>query len=192
MTAPRRRSFLATPLAMVALGWAVCASAAGTKGTLLSGAHPPTIMIAPIHLGCDSTIVDSIVDPSQVDSFSIAIPVTQVISLSVAAFTPSGGFNPEWRLFDVHGNQVLTFGTFALRATHLLVGPLSVSGSPYRLDVRDHDDDATGKFAVRFERLAEGQTCETFNLVCDVPHTDSLTSIVDSDLFRFTASSCET
>src|SRR5206468_800445 len=73
MKMPHRSSLLATlPLiSLVALPWAVCASPARgwSKEHPLSSGDAPSVMIT--GLGCDSTVVGSIVDPSQLDFDSI-------------------------------------------------------------------------------------------------------------------------
>ncbi|HEY2956469.1 MAG TPA: T9SS type A sorting domain-containing protein [Candidatus Eisenbacteria bacterium] len=139
-------------------------------------------------------MVGSIVDPSQLDFYSITIPTDQVISVSVAPIAPVGpSFQPAWRIRDHLLNAIPgPYGSFSVWGAHVLVGPLPASGSPYRLEVGDQDADATGSYAVGFSRIAEGKACESFNLACDVPHPDSLGSIIDSDLFRFSAADGET
>lgn len=196
MKMPHRSSLLATlPLiSLVALPWAVCASPARgqSKEHPLSRGDAPTVMIT--GLGCDSTVVGSIVDPSQLDFYSITIPTDQVISVSVAHIAPVGpSFQLAWRIRDHLLNAIPgPYGSFNAWGANVLVGPLPASGSPYRLEVGDQDANATGSYAVGFSRVAEGKTCESFDLACDVPHPDSLGSIIDSDLFRFSATDGET
>src|SRR5262249_46007786 len=158
------------------LPWAAWASPAGDRsmGHRLPDSDAPTVLIT--GLGCDSTIVASIVDPSQLDFYSITIPADQVISVSVAPLAPVGpNFHAAWRMRDAQLNAIPgPYGTFSAWGAHVLVGPLPASGSPYRLEVGDQDADATGSYAVGFSRVAEGRTCESFDLACDAPHTDSL------------------
>ena len=192
-----RSSLLATlPLiSLVALPWAVCASPARGRSQEhpLSRGDAPTAAVTVTPLGCDTTVVGSIVDPSQLDFYSITIPTDQVISVSVKPIAPVGpGFQPAWRIRDNLLNAIPTYGSFNAWGTHSLVGPLPASGSPYRLEVGDLYSTATGSYAVGFSRVAEGKTCESFDLACDVPHPDSLGSIIDSDLFRFSATDGET
>jgi hypothetical protein len=197
MKMPHRSSLLATlPLiSLVALPWTVCASPAHGRSNEhpLSRGDAPTVDVEVTPLGCDSTVVDSIVDPSLPVFYSIAIPTDQVISVSVMPITPVGPFQPAWRIRD---NQLIVipgpYGDLQPWGAHVLVGPLPASGSPYRLEVRDKDEDATGSYSVGFSRVAEGKTCESIDLACDVPHPDSLASIIDSDLFRFSATDGET
>src|SRR5207244_10037218 len=100
-------------------------------------------------------------------------------------------FQPAWRLRDAHGIFVPPYSSFNVWGTQVLVDTLRASGSPYRLEVEDLNQDGTGSYAVRFSRITNGKSCETFDVACDVPHTDSLSSIVDSDLFRFSVTSGE-
>src|SRR5215831_360506 len=110
MTVPHRRSLFATlpAISLVVLVWAACASAAGAQGRdhLLSVSAPR--VMSP--LACDATVVDSIADPAELDTFTITIPVDQVISVSLAALPPvAPNFYPAWRLRDVHQNLVYSF-----------------------------------------------------------------------------------
>ena len=201
MKTPHRSSLLATLLliSLVALPWAVCASPARGRSEEhpLSRGDAPTVVITGVvatPLGCDSMVVDSIVNPSQPDFYSITIPTDQVISVSVVPIAPvNQGFEPAWRIRDHLMNPISgQYGSFNVRLAHTLVGPLPASGSPYLLDVEDLGQNATGSYAVGFSRVTQGKTCESFDLACDVPHPDSLVSIIDSDLFRFSATDGET
>ena len=145
MNAPHRWSLLAVLLlfSLIALPWAVCASAAGgqSNNQPLSGGGRPTIMLTPTPLGCDTTTFGSIVNPSLPDSYTIAIPTDQVISVSVAPVAPVGpNFQPAWRLRDAHGIFVPPYSSFNVWGTQVLVDTLRASGSPRPADARQPAD----------------------------------------------------
>ena len=77
------------------------------------------------------------------------------------------------------------------RAPSTDCGPLPASGNPYRVEVIDWQNDATGPYTIHLYRLTATAACEDVALSCDVPQAGSIESPVDKDFFSFSAAEGE-
>ena len=139
-------------------------------------------------LGCDIPLTDTIETATAQDCFTFSVPNMTGgtrVHISVIEGTPSQtNFQPSWRVLTAQGNPAPNCGSFTTNVDRDC-GPLPASGNPYRLEVEDHQRDATGTYRVHFQRLTTGTVCEDTPLTCDTPVTRNIDHPVDSDLFSF-------
>src|SRR6185503_10650516 len=144
-------------------------------------------------LPCDTVIVaEALNDPVATNLYRFDAN-GDVVSISVMPHPGEDpSFDPAWRVLDRAGVPVLgsPWGLVPY-GSPMVVGPLSVVGNPYRVQVGDNATNATGAYDVRLERLTAGAACEGTSLVCDVVVSDSLQNREDSDLFSFSATNGE-
>src|SRR5438477_11582589 len=97
------------------------------------------------------------------------------------------GLTCDWSSDVCSSDLVTGFETLYPRGSHVLAGPLTAAGGPYRVQVGDNATNATGTYEVRLERVTAGAGCEGTSLTCDVAVSDSLQNHEESDLFSFSA-----
>src|SRR5262249_31065924 len=68
-------------------------------------------------------------------------------------------------------------------------GPLAAGD--YQIQVKDEKRDATGTYALHFQRLTEGAACDSTQIFCPTPKSADIDPGVDNDLFRFTVMDAE-
>jgi hypothetical protein len=74
----------------------------------------------------------------------------------------------------------------ALTATQFFdVGALPVSGNPYRVEVKDNNENETGSYRIHLQRLTAAAVCDSATLICGRAIRDSIQDRTDSDLKRF-------
>jgi hypothetical protein len=139
-------------------------------------------------LGCDIPLTDTIATATTRGCFTFSVPDVSGgtrVHISVIEGTPSQtNFQPSWRLLTAQGNPASNCGSFNTNANRDC-GPLPASGNPYRLEVEDHQRNATGTYRVHLQRLTTGTVCENTPLTCDTPVTRNIDNPVDSDLVSF-------
>lgn len=160
-------------------------NAAVLSGTPSVAAQPAVSCRA---LGCDIPLTDTIETATAQDCFSFSVPNVAggtLVHISFIEGTPSQtNFQPSWRLLTAQGNPAANCGSFNTNADRDC-GPLPASGNPYRLEVEDHQRNATGTYRVHLQRLTTGTVCEDTPLTCDAPVTRNIDNPVDSDLLSF-------
>jgi hypothetical protein len=143
-------------------------------------------------LECDATLTDTIETSTAKDCFSFTVPNIAGgtrVHLSVIEGSPSGtNFQPTWRLVTNQGAPASSCGSFDTRPARDC-GPLAGGGSPYRLEVEDHQHNATGSYRIHLQRLTNGTTCNAVSIGCDTPVTVSINPALDTDLLTFTVPS---
>jgi hypothetical protein len=96
-------------------------------------------------------------------------------------------FQPSWRVVTTQGGTTPGCGNFDTRPERDC-GPLTGTsvGTTYRLEVQDHQTNATGTYRVHLQYLTTGTTCFPQNITCDTPATVNIEPPVDTDLLTFT------
>ena len=144
---------------------------------------------AGVPLGCDGTASRNIVGPSFEEFVDFSLSASQqVVRLSVVSL---GGvnFTPSWRVVDaVGGSPAVSCGTFTTVSSR----DCDLPPAPYRIHIQDLGADGSGSAQVHLQLLTLAQACETTALPCDSIVPGDLSTGVDTDIFRFTATAGET
>ena len=140
---------------------------------------------------CDLPLAGQISPVSDSDLFSFSVVEGETVAVQVVKSAPAGlNFAPSWRLIAGDGDRADACSGFTT-ATLQNCGPLPVAGNPYRIEVTDTNNDDTGAYNVRLQRITAGQACEVSPLTCDVPSAGQINNPLDSDLFSLTVSTTE-
>ena len=84
--------------------------------------------------------------PTDTDLLSFTVDGVSEVGIQVNAAEDSGeNFEPYWRVLDASGAPAKRCGAFTL-AEEMECGVLPAAGNPYRLEVTDFFNDATGEF----------------------------------------------
>ncbi|MCI0390200.1 MAG: hypothetical protein MOB07_15730, partial [Acidobacteria bacterium] len=138
-----------------------------------------------IELTCDLPLTETIEDKNETDFLNFSAVDGERIEFTIVRGIRFGSnFQPSWRLVKKDGAPANTCGSFTTDFRGEC-GPLSASDSPYRIEVRDQDQDDTGTYRVHFYRLSAVTACENTPLTCGALMQGSIDSALDSDLFSF-------
>jgi len=92
--------------------------------------------------------------PTDTDLLSFTVDGVSRVSIQVNAAEDSGeNFEPYWRVIDASGTPTKGCGAFTL-AEEKGCGVLPAAGNPYRLEVTDFLNDATGEFTASINDAA--------------------------------------
>jgi hypothetical protein len=139
-------------------------------------------------LQCDTPYAGVISNPEQIDSHEFSAVDAELVGVIIDEIEPSGAsFGTEWRVLGNDGSVFRAWGT--VKTT--VVGPLVASGSPYRIEVRDFNQDDTGNYGIHLQRLPAATACENLPLGCDATQTGSVEDAFDTDLLSFEATDGE-
>jgi len=144
----------------------------------------------PVPLACDIALDGALEDRTDSDLLSFAATEGERISVTIVPVNPLPGFDLVWRLLQSNGSPAPSGGGWNPQGFSDC-GPLPSSGSPFQIQVRDSNEDVSGSYRVRFQRLAAGVACEATPLVCDVPLSETIGERTDSDLLSFAVSDGE-
>src|SRR5262245_60978003 len=141
-----------------------------------------------IQLNCGEPVDGSINPRTQTDSFSFTAGDGERVQITVVEVPPStSSFQAEWRLLKRDNNPAAApCGAFA-RSSQRDCGPLAASDSPYRIEIRDFDQDSIGFYRLHFYRLTAAAACDDRPLACGTRSDASIDDRLDSDLFSFNA-----
>jgi hypothetical protein len=161
-------------------------------GQISGRAGAATACTTPIKtFGCDATLVDTIEAATAKDCYNFAVPNIPGgtrVHLSVIEGDPSQtNFQPSWRVVTTQGGTTPGCGGFDTKPERDC-GPLAGAGSgtTYRLEVQDHQNNATGTYRVHLQYLTTGITCHPMSIICDTPKNVTIETPVDTDLLTFT------
>ncbi|MDO8632919.1 MAG: hypothetical protein Q7R41_20755, partial [Phycisphaerales bacterium] len=129
--------------------------------------------------------IDTIGD-SDLLNFRVADGEIIRVSLAEPPNQPTN-FNPSWRLIDGDGFPAVSCGAFATTVTGADCGPLLSSRNPYRLEIQDGTRNDTGIYLAAYDRLPAHLACGQVELQCGVSTAGTTDSLVDIDLFSFSA-----
>jgi hypothetical protein len=97
-----------------------------------------------VPMNCGDFLLAPINDPTDTDLIRILFAPDDVVTLSVYNWDPPGpDFTPEWRLLQADGSPAAFCGTWTTTST-ASCGPLPAGGNPYRIEVRDFNEDSNG------------------------------------------------
>jgi uncharacterized protein (TIGR03437 family) len=141
------------------------------------------------NLTCDVPITGTIRDPIQRDFLIFSVADGEVVTISLINSTPAGrNFQVVGRLLSGNGQPVAgSCGSYNLGGNNRIFncGPLPAAGNPYRVEVVDGSLDDTGTYRAQLQRLMATAACENTLFTCDITHTGTIDSPVDTDLYRF-------
>jgi hypothetical protein len=142
----------------------------------------------PKALACDTTLVDTIQTPTELDCFTFNVPNissgTRINIRILKDSTIGGSIDPYWRVVTAQNSAVDGCGNFAT-GFERDCGPLASSGNPHRVEVQDFQNNATGTYRIYLQYLTVGTTCESTPIVCDTPVNRQGKAPLDTDLFAF-------
>ena len=92
-----------------------------------------------------AAVTRRISEPFDCDLLGFRVISGQSLKLFLDPVDPSDiRFDPYWRVLDKDGSVVISYGSYST----MDIGPLAVSGNPYRLEVVDGSHDASGSYQV--------------------------------------------
>ncbi len=141
-----------------------------------------------ITLNCGQPENGNIAPKTQIDFFSFGAGDGERVQITVVEAPPSStDFQPEWRLIKRDNNPVTGQCGLFTQSSQRDCGPLAASDSPYRIEIRDFNQDGVGAYRVQFYRLNAGAACDDRALACGTRSDARIDDQLDSDLFSFNA-----
>src|SRR5262249_50031893 len=138
-------------------------------------------------IDCDQVVTDEINPDIDVDLVRFSVADQEVVRVTIKPL--SGALSPEWRVRRMNGTTAGSACDEFRRTVASDCGPLAAGD--YQIQVKDEKRDATGTYALHFQRLTEGAACDSTQIFCPTPKSADIDPGVDNDLFRFTVMDAE-
>ncbi|MGH9833605.1 MAG: hypothetical protein ACRD9Y_11345, partial [Blastocatellia bacterium] len=147
----------------------------------------PAVFAFEDDLRCGEPVNGTIASRNETDALSFSTGDGERVQITVVEAPSQGAtFQPEWRLVRNNGNPAGSCGGFT-QSSQSDCGPLVASESPYKIEIRDSGQNATGDYRVQFYRLNAAAACDDRALACGTRSDASIDNQLDSDLFSFNA-----